>query len=495
MLKAAPGALMLLFAVLPAAAQEPPPPRYLVICLDGVGYDLVEEMHRRGELANFAPPRPLINAFPSLTNLGLVEILQPVGAPPARGYEDFYFDPARNRLRGGIFHRMSRQHFIAGTYRDLFDSHPHQLSMTFEYALPVVGPWLNGVVNTARIRDGFKKSVERVYLAYYDASDTAMHLNGRWLVREQLRVLNRLAGELRRDSSQPVEVILFSDHGNELRRLRRAGLETALRRAGFRLDSRLKDERSVVLPRFGLVAAAALYTQPGREAVAAHALRSARGVDLVVYRDGDGLFVLGRDAEARVERRLKDARSWFRYRAAAGDPLDLAPIIVSLAGRADADGFIAEDDWLSATAEHDYPDPLRRLWAGFDGLVEQPASVLVSLDDGFYTGSQLLDVFAWMQATHGNLRRAQSCGMILATDAALMPDGAPLTGENFWSRIPAMHEIMTGETSTVANAGPGEEPKRLAEADTEPPARRGSLATWECSHTPTLGRADHFFPD
>ncbi len=64
---------LLVLAVLLAAstfshAQEAAPveekiasssPRTLVLCLDGVGYDLVEEMYRRGELRHFRPPAPL----------------------------------------------------------------------------------------------------------------------------------------------------------------------------------------------------------------------------------------------------------------------------------------------------------------------------------------------------------------------------------------------------------------------------------------------------
>jgi hypothetical protein len=90
--------------------------RLLVICVDGVGYDLVKDMHSKGELKHLLPPAPVINAFPSLTNPALVEILQSRGAPPARGYEDLFFDPARNRMAGGLLYRLSHKKFIATTY-------------------------------------------------------------------------------------------------------------------------------------------------------------------------------------------------------------------------------------------------------------------------------------------------------------------------------------------------------------------------------------------
>ncbi|MFQ5695386.1 MAG: alkaline phosphatase family protein [Terriglobia bacterium] len=447
----------LLFLAVGTRAEEsespvPSSPRFLVICMDGLGYELAEEMYREGELKNFHPPAPVINAFPSLTNLGLVEILGPLGAPPARGYEDYYFDPQANRLRGGLLYRLSGDKFVESTYRSLFDYHPHEARMTLEYALPVLGPWLNGVVTLEGIKRAFAKSGQRFFLAYFDSSDLAAHLHGKWLLRHQLKQIDRLAGRLRADRNNPVEVILFSDHGNALRKLRRARLGRALRQAGFRPGAKLKNQNSVVLPDFGLVSAAVLYTQAGQEADVAQALRGAEGVDLTIYRSGEAVRILGLGGTARVERQEREGRVYFRYWAEQGDPLLLNPIAARLAQAALADryGFVAEEDWLRATAEHVYPDPLRRLWAGFDGLVEQPASVIVSLGDGYYHGSIWLDLLAYMRATHGNLRRAQSRGVLLSTTAALfLPARGTFTGENLLSRI---QQARTVEQITVVTS-------------------------------------------
>jgi hypothetical protein len=158
-----------LFAVV---ARAEAPPRTLILVMDGVGYDLAAEMHRKGELKNFLAPAPLIVAFPSDTNPALVEILGPLGAPAAAGYEDYYFDAAANQMRGGLFHRFSRKTFVESNYRDLFDYHPHPVRMTLEYAAPVVGPWLNGAVNLGRMKTEFRKSSLPIFLAFFDASDT-----------------------------------------------------------------------------------------------------------------------------------------------------------------------------------------------------------------------------------------------------------------------------------------------------------------------------------
>lgn len=424
-----------------APAATPVSSRTLLICMDGLSYDLVAEMYKAGELRHFLPPAPLIAAFPSDTNLSLVEILTPRGAPPAHGYEDYYFDPTRNRMRGGIFYRLTRQHFIRNTYRELFDYHPNPIRMTAEYAVPVLGPWLNGAVTLAQLKAKFKKSKEPVFLAYFDSSDLAAHTNGKWLVREQLLAVDRWLGELRSDARHPVDVIVFSDHGNDIRPLRRVNLEEALRRAGFRPRGKLQDKHSVVLAEFGLISNAVLYTEPGQETAVAEALREAEGVELCVYRKEESLYVVGRGGAAWVDRRQAANEVRYRYRAAAGDPLLLEPLAKELAGQADADGFIAEAQWLPATANHVFPDPLRRLWGAFQGLVEHPASVIVSLEDGYYTGSLWLDTFAWLQATHGNLRRAQSRGVVLSTNLALfLPYRGPFTGENLLTRIASLRE-------------------------------------------------------
>ena len=222
---------------------------------------------------------------------------------------------------------------------------------------------------------------------------------------------------------------------------------TPLATAGFRLAGKLKDRRSVVLPKFGLVSAAVLYTQPGGEMAAAEALRSVPGVDLVVYRHGGALEVLAATGAAFIERRAGPDGNWFRYETESGDPLQLAAIVDRLRAedRADADGFVHEGDWLRATAEHVYPDPLRRLWGAFEGLVEQPASVIVSLEDGYYAGSFWLDLVAMMRATHGNLGRAQSRGMVLSTTARVFAplrgeQPEPLTGRDLLARVHRLHD-------------------------------------------------------
>jgi hypothetical protein len=157
--------------------------RYLIICLDGVGYGVVEEMAQRGELRHFHRPSRLLATFPSLTNPSLVEMLRPLGAPTSRGYEDYYFDAGANRMRGGHFHRFSRGDFIDGTYREVFDFHPHPIVMTLEYGLPVLGPWISANLSVGALLRRFERSDQPVFLTYVDATDSLSHLGGPKLAR------------------------------------------------------------------------------------------------------------------------------------------------------------------------------------------------------------------------------------------------------------------------------------------------------------------------
>jgi len=55
------------------------------------------------------------------------------------------------------------------------------------------------------------------------------------------------------------------------------------------------------------------------------------------------------------------------------------------------------------------------------GQVENRADVLVNFADGYYSGSALMDVFAFLLATHGNLGRGQSLAFVIDTHRDLPP--------------------------------------------------------------------------
>jgi hypothetical protein len=232
-------------------------------------------------------------------------------------------------------------------------------------------------------------------------------------VRNILAALDRTCHRILQESDGQVDITLLSDHGNHFTRYRKLDLQPELNRLGFRLDDDLKGERHVVQPRYGLVGSTVLYTHGAYKQAAAVAAARTPGVDLAAYQQDGTVYIVARSGRARIEHRDE----FYRYSADVGDPLQLKPIIAELErqGRVRADGFIADADLFAATATHVYPDAIRRVWEGVTNHVEHPASVLVSFEDGYYDGSTILDILAIMQATHGNLRRAQSEAVLMTT--------------------------------------------------------------------------------
>ncbi|MCS7158616.1 MAG: hypothetical protein N0A16_12955 [Blastocatellia bacterium] len=414
----------------PRLSLESPSTRHFILSLDGVGYALVDELARQGHFAFFHRPARLIAPFPTLTNPAFIEILKPLGAPPSPGYEDYYYDPTANAMRGGFWHRFRRRTFIEGTFRELFDYHPSGLTMTLEYAMPPLSAWLDAQLSLQKAVGRFKRSADDLFIAYVSATDALAHLGGEGLLRRFLVTLDRKLEQLFIESEGRIHITLFSDHGNLFARYRRAELQEALRADGFRLGNRLEDERSVVQPRYGLVGCAIFYVVEAQEPRVAEVLAIAPGVDVVAYQRNGMVYVVGPRGRARIERR----GDRYRYLTFAGDPLLLKPILDQLRaeGRMDDEGFVADADLFAATHAHSYPDALRRLWEGLTSYVRHPASVLVSLEDGYYDGSDIFDLLAVLRATHGNLRRAQTEGFVLTT---VKPLPEAIRAADLWSAL------------------------------------------------------------
>ncbi len=406
--------LCLLTSPLRAQTKAEQPHRHLIICIDGVGFATIERMRAEGRFKLFHQPAHMIAPFPTLTDVSLSEILRPVGAGEPAGYEDSYYDVASNRMRGGIADRFRQDRFIVGTYRDLFDYHPSALkSGIMGYAAPPLSTYLAAVADLVSLRQRFRASREPVFFGYTGATDSLAHLGGERLLRSFLARLDDTLAELVRESGGHTEVTLFSDHGNLFRSYRRAPVKDALKRAGFKRVNSLQDERSVVLPQFGLVGSAELWTKPGNEPRLAAVLAQVRGVDFAAYAQGALVYVSSHTGQAVIERRGER----FSYRVLTGDPLELNETMRTLSaqGQIDRDGFSADADWFAATCASARPDVVRRVYASATQQVRNRASVVVSFSDGYYTGSVLLDTFAFMKATHGNIGRGHSLGFVMSS--------------------------------------------------------------------------------
>ncbi|MEO6393259.1 MAG: hypothetical protein ABIP75_15520 [Pyrinomonadaceae bacterium] len=408
-----------------------PAPRHIIICVDGVGFETIQKMRAEGHFKMFRDPAHMIAPFPSLTNVSIARILAPAGAAEPLGYEDDYYDVARNRMSGSLLDRFNQARFVQGSYRSLFDYHPSAIKSGLGYALPPLSTYVEGMTDLVMFKRKLRSSTDPVYFAYSGSTDTLAHLGGDRMLRSFMGKLDDLLSDIVRESGGNVQVTIFSDHGNDYRKYKRSGLKDPLRRAGFRLDSNIKDERSVVLPQFGLIGCATLFTRPENEPRVAEVAAGVKGVDFAAYESHGVVYLAGSDhSRATIERR----GDRYRYVAQTGDPLELRSVVAEFikSGKTDADGFIADADWFAATTGTSRPDSIRRIYDGLTGAVQNRANVIVNFADGYYSGSALMDLVAFLLATHGNLGRGQSFGFVIDSKRDLPPY---VRAGDLWSTI------------------------------------------------------------
>ncbi len=395
-------------------------PRRLVVVLDGVPYQTIVDLRAEGAFRSFHKPARMVATFPSLTNPSMIEIL---GAENSPGYEDHYYDRDGNRLIGGFQDRVRGGAFIRGTFRQLFSYHAPALRGSFAYIAQPLGAIIVAQEDVAAFDREFRASDNSFFVAYIGATDSLAHLGGERPLKTLLRSFDRTLESLRAESAGQLEIDLLSDHGNLFAEQRIVQLNLALENAGFTVEKSLTGPHSVVLPRYGLVGSAALFTNPENRRRIAEVCAATTGVDLAAFQEpgeeGHALTLISRRGEARVERKGIS----FKYSDLGGDPLDLKGILSSMAaaGQLDTDGFAKLDDWWAATRDHRYPDPVRRLFDGLTEHVDTVGDVLVSFEDGYLVGSPFFGAFARMHATHGNLLSRETDGFAMSTGIEIGP--------------------------------------------------------------------------
>ncbi|GBC81579.1 hypothetical protein HRbin10_00691 [bacterium HR10] len=391
----------------------------LIVMLDGVPYETMDALWQQGYFRIFPRPSRVIAPFPSMTDVSAAEIW---GAEPPEGYESLYFDRAGNALRGG-----------AGTYlrkRALRNADYHRKLDYVEpraYEFAAYGfPERIFRADLRRFLLAYTACRRPVFTAFLKSTDAVAHIGGEELLKKALVQLDMVLRAIARARAGRLEITLFSEHGNQWIRPRRADVNGHLRRHGFRVRDRLdaRDERAVVIPDFGLVGYMALYAMPSARRRVAEALAEMEEVALVAYADGEDVVVLGGGGVARISYDRRRGR--FRYEAQRGDPLGLKRIAEQMTRRGEMpeDGYIADAVWFKALAAHSYPDALFRLYHGVHGLVKNRADVLVSFRDGFVSGRrafQAYDRLIPIVAIHGGIGAAQSVGFFMSTAGEAPP--------------------------------------------------------------------------
>lgn len=378
--------------------------RHLVLILDGVSYDIVQEFYKSGGLRMFYPPSRVIAPYPTLTDLCLEDIL---GYIPAQGYEARYFDRARNQIVGG-----------SGSYM-LGKNQPYNRLLQYRAyiiwdAIGYVYPWkvFGKEVNNAKT--AFDKNQTKEFIAYFVSSagvGTQMSVQGQ---KQILQRVEQLAWQVLQETRGLTKITLLSDHGHSYTEGTQLSLEKVLKPRGWRFRNKLTDKKDVVFAPFGVVTFAALWTQSPQ--ALARDIADLQGVDIVSYVDGEKVIVLAWGNQ-RAEIHCRNGR--LKYSATEGDPLGMLPILGKLSS--DPQGYYNSDDLLHATVNHKYPDCLERLWRAHMGLAVNPADVLVSLSNNYYTGLESFQRQVKIASTHGSLNNSNSTTFIMSTAGTLPP--------------------------------------------------------------------------
>ena len=395
-------------------------PRRLLLCLDGVPYELIRQAKERGLFDKFGPPSRLLSPFPTMTNIALSAML---GGSVPLGYETIYFDRTARELRGGISKYVGRRtpDKAPSSYMDQLD---YQEPLPFEF-LVYVAPETVWRADMRRFRERFRAAPQdQDYFAFLKGTDGLLHIRGPERLNVALESLDELLREIQAWCGAETEMVLFSDHGMNLQQNRRVQLQTHLRRCGFELSRNLHEARgrTVAVPAFGLIGFVALYCDVSDAATVAETLLPLEGVDFALYRESvSAINVKGARGMARIHRQEKENRVLYRYELIEGDPLQLAPVLRSLRG----DGLLTEDGhapseaWSERTAAHIYPDALANLYTSLlTTRVCHPADVLVSLLDGYYYGWSAFEYVVNLVATHGNALRSSSSAFLMSTHRA-----------------------------------------------------------------------------
>lgn len=403
------------------AKFKPTRPRRLLLALDGVPHELITTAQGRGLFENFNRPTRLLSPFPTMTNVALSAMFN---ASPPPGYESLYFDRNARELRGGIRKYIGRRtpDKIPSSYMDELD---YQEPLAFEFLIYVAAEtvWRSDM---QRFRERFHAApLDRDYFAFLKATDGLLHSHGPKRLGIALESLNQILREIQQFCGRETEIVLFSDHGMNLRENRRANLVRHLRGQGFQVGSTLIDRgnRAVSIPAFGLCSYAAAYCV-GEELIpeVAQTLVDEPGVDFTVYRDGLDVVINGHRGSARIERRVANGDSFYRYVTTHGDPLNLEPIAKSLqvAGRLEGDGFGHDSTWFEQTNSHAYPDALANIYSSlWRPRVKHTADVLISLRDGYYFGWSPFGRMVRLAATHGNAQSPSSNAFMMSTHREL----------------------------------------------------------------------------
>src|SRR4051812_1729940 len=376
--------------VLPSTGGAALPAR-LILLVDGVSYRDVKALQegtlckivggRRVPVQAFRqgyfPASRMISTFPSISDPAWTEIL---GNQPAPGYQRTYFSAATgsevslNGVTSSAEYEKQMTWQMQGSFRRAMSYGSPVRAFRYE---------LNELVKSFLQSKGETTN----FYALIHSTDSAQHLWGD--INSMLCALDEKLQELRAiyraREGKDLEILILSDHGNNhAGGGRRVAVKGFLARHGYRVTKSPVGPRDVVLPTAGIESWVEIHNSPSETTSLVQLLSHLTGVDLITARvpdQTDHFMVMNSNGELAVIERKGNS---FKYQMETGDPLHYRPLVQALANKRelDANGFAMADAWMAESLTHQYPLALERIVRGHTKLALNPASILISLDNG-----------------------------------------------------------------------------------------------------------------
>lgn len=393
------------------SSDNGPQRQTLYVLLDGVPYNVICDLVEEGKMLGFTPPSRVISTFPTTTISAFTGMFRPLGALQPEGYDNQHFSYQENRIKGSMI-----RHIVSDEERTFESFLDYKRENVWAKILIYLAPGVSSYTDLRRLEKTlWQNPRDSSVFAYIAGTDGSAHVLGekrlKRLVTGIISHVNLISRRFEKKFNRRLEVVVLSDHGFHFSRLKAISngrLRRSFAAAGFRLEKRIVDDKSVVSIPWGNISGTGFFTRPENAAEMASVVSGVRGVDLVFYA-GDGFVSVlsGKRGLAQVDFDGDGKR--FRYQMITGDPLDYAGAAEELkrAGKMDRNGFASDRDWFLKTASHYYPDAFKRLYDAFHRLVKNPATILVSTEPDYEIGSALTRTLArlrgGLKGTHGGL--------------------------------------------------------------------------------------------
>lgn len=397
--------------VLPESDRQTP--RIVFIAFDGIGYEMMRELKSEGYFRDFGDPVPLIVPFPSSTTIGFTGIFRPLDVGTVPGYEVRFYSFKDNKIIGGTPFDIYK---IPINYKTYFDSFRHTM---FEKSVMYSFPGVAGKQDLLRTKRLLSHSDKNILFTYLGGTDGAQHVLGRKRTKRFMVFVDRFLRKMKEDYAQktgnPLQIVLFSDHGfhyDKLTMVTTGEIGRVLKPAGFRITTRLEKSSDIVFVKYGLLSAGVGMTRPENAERISRLLPKVDGIDLAFWTDkGKIRMVDSKGGEAFFEYRWPHS---YRYKTIRGDPLDYLPL---LRKAAQGEGvWVSDRIWKGIAWNHDYPDAGYRLYDSFFNLVENRASVMFTLKPNYQFGSFAALAGTQLKlghkGTHGGLFRDVTHGFV-----------------------------------------------------------------------------------